>query len=260
MIHPGLCSITFREHSPRQIVEMVAEAGLAGIEWGGDIHCPHGDVAVAKEVGAMTLDAGLAVSSYGSYFRPGAAEGKDSPPFKAVLDSAVAMGAPLIRIWAGGLASDAPEADEAYRAAVADETRRISRDAEEEAGIGIALECHAGSLTDTLQSTLRLLAAVDDDNVTCYFQPPFGSAKPDNMTAIEALASKLSNVHVFHWLQTPADKIDHRPLAEGRDDWLAYLAEIEAVPGDRWALLEFVRDGSEDAFFDDAATLKRWLS
>ena len=66
-------------------------------------------------------------------------------------------------------------------------------------------------------------------------------------------------MHVFHWLRTAEDKIDRRPLEEGDEDWLNYLAEASAVPGDRWALLEFVRDGDLDAFRADAATLIRWL-
>ncbi len=258
MIHGGLCSITFRDLSPKQIVEAVAKAGLAGIEWGGDVHCPHGDVAVARDVGAMTRDAGLAVSSYGSYYRAGAdIDGPELPVFDAVLQSALALEAPLIRIWAGHIGS--AEADEAYWSVVADDARRIAATAEA-FGTGIAFEYHAGSLTDTLPSTLRLLALVDHDNVSTYWQPPFGSTRQPNLTAIEALAGKLSNLHVFHWLPTPADKIDRRPLAEGDEDWLNYLAEVAAIPGGRWALLEFVANGELEAFYADAAALKTWLA
>ena len=233
---------------------------MAGIEWGGDVHCPHGHVAAAGEAAAMTREAGLAVASYGSYYRAGpAAGGKDSPEFGAVMESAVALEAPLIRIWAGSVGSGSTEADPAYWAAVADDARRVSRLAAAE-GVAIAFEFHAGSLTDTLTSTLRLLALIDDDNVSCYWQPPLGSKRQPNLTAIEALGEKLSNLHVFHWLPAAADKIDRRPLAEGDQDWLNYLAEASAIPGDRWALLEFVADGELDAFVADAAALIRWLA
>ena len=50
----GLVSITFREKSPEEIVGLVVEAGLDGIEWGGDVHVPHGDLAKAREVRANT--------------------------------------------------------------------------------------------------------------------------------------------------------------------------------------------------------------
>ena len=256
MIFTGLCSITFRDLSPRQIVDAVVEAGLRGIEWGGDIHCPHGDVETATTVGAMTRDAGLAVSSYGSYYRVGGpAAGKESPAFEGVLESAMAMEAPMIRVWAGSKGSK--DADAAYRAIIVEDAQRIA-EAAEAAGIRIGLEYHAGSLTDTLESTLQLLAAIDHDNVSTYWQPPFGSAKADNLTAIQALGEKISNLHVFHWTVAPGDKIDHRPLAEGHDDWIDYLAEASAIPGGRWALLEFVRDGKLEAFTADAAALTRW--
>jgi len=43
MIKIGLVSISFRDLFPKQIVDMVAEVGLDAIEWGGDVHVPHGD-------------------------------------------------------------------------------------------------------------------------------------------------------------------------------------------------------------------------
>lgn len=54
MLLPGLVSITFRKLSPGEIVELVATAGLVGIEWGGDVHVPHGDFARAAEVRKLT--------------------------------------------------------------------------------------------------------------------------------------------------------------------------------------------------------------
>ena len=65
----GLVSITFRQLSAEKIVGLVSAAGLQGIEWGGDIHVPHGDVKRAEEVKRMTLDSGLEVSAYGSYYK-----------------------------------------------------------------------------------------------------------------------------------------------------------------------------------------------
>ena len=69
MIKAGICSITFRRKNPDEIVRLAEQAGLDAIEWGGDVHVPAGDTAVARRVGQITLDAGLSVSSYGSYER-----------------------------------------------------------------------------------------------------------------------------------------------------------------------------------------------
>src|SRR5215212_11999351 len=105
MLTSGLVSVTFRPLAPREIVQLAAAAGLRGIEWGGDIHVPHGDLQAARAVRQITADAGLQVLAYGSYFRfqPAAA-------FEPVLETALALGAPLIRIWAGSQPSAATDA------------------------------------------------------------------------------------------------------------------------------------------------------
>ncbi len=102
MIRPGLVSVTFRKLTPREIVTAAVQAKLQGIEWGGDVHVPHGKIDVAREVAAMTRDAGLAISSYGSYYRLGD-EAKDLLP--RVIETAIALGAPVVRVWAGRVGS-----------------------------------------------------------------------------------------------------------------------------------------------------------
>ena len=63
MISSGLVSVTFRKLSPAEIVDLVRQAGLNCIEWGGDIHVPHGDCVRAREVRQRTLAAGLTVAA-----------------------------------------------------------------------------------------------------------------------------------------------------------------------------------------------------
>ena len=46
-LQPGLCSVTFRRCSAAEIVELATRAGLRCIEWGGDVHVPHGDLRTA---------------------------------------------------------------------------------------------------------------------------------------------------------------------------------------------------------------------
>ena len=38
---PGLCSVSFRENSPEEILQAMADAGLWYIEWGSDVHAPY---------------------------------------------------------------------------------------------------------------------------------------------------------------------------------------------------------------------------
>ena len=232
MIRPGLTSITFRQLSADEVIHWAAEAQLEGIEWGGDIHVPHGQVEQARQVAARTRDAGLAVSSYGSYYRVGH---DDPDPFAGVLETAVALDAPILRVWAGRLASD--KADAAYRAGVAGDGRRIAELARE-AGIRIACEWHGNTLTDTPESARALFEAVDHANFRTYWQPPKRLSPEQCMADLDAAMPRLIGLHVFFW---DAETVEKRPLSEGRSAWQQFLARA-ATAGDMFALLEFVID------------------
>ena len=145
MIYSGACSVTFRQLKPEEIVDLVVRAGLDVIEWGGDVHVPHGDVHRARQVQQMTADAGIRVASYGSYYTLAGGE-KEEPDFSRVLETAVALGAPMIRVWAGDKGS--ANTDETYRQLVVDETCRIADLAATE-DIAISYEFHSGTLTDS---------------------------------------------------------------------------------------------------------------
>jgi hypothetical protein len=41
--------------------------------------------------------------------------------------------------------------------------------------------------------------------------------------------------------------------------WLQYLPKIAAAPGNRFALIEFVKNDKPENFLQDAAALKKWL-
>jgi sugar phosphate isomerase/epimerase len=251
---PGLVSVTFRGLPPREIVDLVRRVRLAGIEWGGDIHVPHGDIGRAIEVGAMTRDAGLAVAAYGSYYHVGESEG-EGLEFARVLETAVALGAPLIRVWAGRRGS--ADADPAYRDRVAAAARRVGAVAAA-AGVRVAFEFHSGTLTDSTDSAVELMAATTEAGLLTYWQPPVGWTHADHLDSLARLLPHLAHLHVFHWLHT----WERRPLAEGARPWLALLRAAAAAPGGgpRWALLEFVRDDNPAQLAEDAAVLTEWMA
>jgi sugar phosphate isomerase/epimerase len=253
MLRSGLVSITFRKLSVPDIIELARTAGIAGIEWGGDVHVPPGDMAQAREVKRQTVEAGLTVSAYGSYYRllPPAQE---SHPFEAVLATAVGLGAPVIRVWAGNQPSQA--ADAAERARIAAESRRIA-DLAAAQGIAIAYEYHGNTLTDSLDSALALLRAVDHPNVRAFWQPPNGMDPAESRAGLDALAPWVTNIHCFHWWPTSRDR---HALADGEANWRLYFEKIAALPGDRFVSVEFVKDDAPEQFLADAATLKRWLA
>lgn len=252
-LRPGLVSVTFRKLSPELIVELVARAGLSAIEWGGDIHVPHGDVARAEAVRKMTADAGLVVSAYGSYYRC-AAPPEKTPAWQAVQETALALGAPAVRVWAGIMGSASATDDDRRR--VADNLCAICQQA---AGVGLTvdLEYHSNTLTDTLPSALALLKEVNAPNLRSFWQPRHGIDTETSSADIRALAPWLSNVHVFHWWPTPADR---RSLADGMDRWRTFFATLRADGKPHFTSLEFVRGDEPAQFLEDAATLRQLLS
>lgn len=216
MIKPGLVSITFRKLPPETIIALAMENTLAAIEWGGDIHVPHGNIAVARSVAKMTRDSGLKTAAYGSYYH--LIESKSQGlEFRTVLDTAVELEAPLIRIWPGGIASS--QADDNYRKLAIEETQAIAQLAAKQ-NITIAFELHRETLTDTGRSALQLLDAVNCPNVKSLWQPITESSHQNNLRNIELIAPYLTNVHIFYWAPITYDR---RMLSEGIDHWREYL-------------------------------------
>lgn len=261
MFQAGLVSVTFRSKSPQEIVELARRAGLECIEWGGDVHVPHGDLQRAREVRRLTGAAGLRVSSYGSYYR---AWPEEPCPFEQVLETALELGAPLVRIWAGKTGSSGAPPEHYSR--VAEQAHRAAELAAE-AGAAVALEYHNDTLTDTIGSALALVKEVAHPNLGLYWQPRPELSVEQNLAALRALLPWLRCLHVFHWQVDaghPGGYI-RRPLAEGAAGWKQYLSAAaegsEPLPASvpLPGLLEFVREDREDALLEDAASLKAWL-
>jgi len=251
----GLVSITFRKKKQEEIVALVSKGGLQGIEWGGDVHVPHGDMAAAGNARKVTAGKGLEVAAYGSYYRAAHSEPVDKLPFAKVLDTALELGAPTVRVWAGPKGSAA--ATPSDREAVAEDLRRIGSMAAAE-GLTVSLEYHGGTLTDTNESAQALVRDTNHHNIRLYWQPSNGRDFAYCMDGLRAVIKHVSNVHVFYWL-FEAQKMDQRPLAEGTDQWLKYLSELKQGGGRRYAMLEFVRGETDEQFLADAATLRKWV-
>ncbi len=245
---PGLCSVTFRKLPAGAVIDLALAAGLSGIEWGGDVHVPAGDEKTARDTARRCRDEGLAIPSYGTYIRAGATDPQQH--ISPVLDSAAALGATNIRIWAGDKGSAA--ADGGQRKRVADAVRECAAAAEPHS-IRVSLEYHRNTLTDTLASTIDLLAEVDHPNCFTYWQPVPETPADIAVAELRDLSDALSHLHVFHWLSGNV----RRPLAEGETFW---NRAIEGPSGGQWtgaryAFLEFVRDDDPEQFAADAAVL-----
>lgn len=238
----GLCSVTFRGKTPRQVISLAKESGLDCIEWGGDIHVPAGELENARNVGELTRAAGLKTISFGSYYK--CREGED---FKPIAETAAALGASVVRVWSGEKAS-ADLVSSEYAALV----KRIKLAAAEarKKELVIGFEYHGGTCTDSPESALKLLNDVGEDNVRCYFQPAYWLSGSDadrhasDMRALELLRGSIVGVHVYKWRG-----YDRFALADGAEEWRELIAASDPLFYD----LEFVKDDSERQFKEDAA-------
>jgi sugar phosphate isomerase/epimerase len=249
---PGLVSVTFRALSVPEVVALARDCGLRAVEWGGDVHVPLNDLVAARDARQRCADAGLTVSSYGSYYRAGVT---DPAEWDAVPATAVELGAPQIRVWAGNTGSATTSGGQ--RAAVVDAIRAAA-DAAEAAGVRVALEYHPDTLTDTLESAKRLFAEIGHGSVVPYWQPGGAQDVSDAVEEVRALLPALTTAHVFSW--GPGGWSDRLPLAAREDLWSPVLRELGRDGVDRFVLLEFVADDSPEVFRADAATLLGWLS
>ncbi len=242
----GLTSISFRGKTCTEVIGLAKKAGLDGIEWGGDVHVPPENEEGAAQVGQMTREAGLEVLSYGSYYR--LCQGTD---FHPVLRAAKALGAPMIRIWAGSVERET--IDPAYMDQAAGELRRVCALAQGE-GLRVSLEYHRWTLTWHSDSACMLLKKAGAGNLHTYWQPNPDISHAENCCELAEILPWLSSCHVFQGNRGD----ERRPLCEGEDVWRDYYR----IAGDRRrnSLLEFIRGDSAAQLQADAQVLKQWES
>jgi len=247
MMRTGLVSVTFRRKTPQEIIALVHQSGLDGIEWGADVHVLPGDLKGAAAV-RQEMDAhGLLTLSYGSYYRLGSG---DTNGFGQIAETASALGAPNIRVWAG--TSGSLETD-------ADQLARVIEDAWQcagvaaEYGLDVSTEFHGNTLMDSMEASLSFLDRVSHRCMHSYWQPIHPvSEESRHLSEIAALrdTARLKNLHVYHWRQE-----QRLPLQDGQTLWRERIRLVQHCVDA--ALLEFVKDDSPEQFLEDASVLKQ---
>ena len=253
MIKPGLVSITLQRLTVEQVVEQTRASDLIGIEWSADSRVPHGNIEKATYAARITHNLDLEVAAYGSYYRVGTSE-DEGLSFVSVLETAVALEAGIVRIWAGRKNSE--DADEVYWKRIVDESRRIAELAATR-NIRLVYEFHEGTLTNTYESCKRLLEAVNCPNILTYWQPLHGAGAEKNCKGLELIMPWIAGIHIFHWWPTHGTR---HMLDFGQRDWMQYFDKLkEGLSEDIYGLLEFSKDDSVENFKADAVTLKNLI-
>lgn len=241
----GLVSISFRSLTPEQILPLVRNAGLAGIEWGSDVHAPPDNEENLRKIARMQAEAGLVCTSYGTYFRIG----KDMPEeILSYIRAATVLGTDILRLWCG---------TKGYAQYTAEEKEALFADCRALAGyaaqhnVRLCMECHNNTFTDTPEGALELMQAVDSPFFGMYWQPNQYRTVEQNVSYARAIAAYTTQIHVFQWKRE-----EKFPLALGKEEWQRYLSAFE---GEHWLLLEFMPDGKSETLAREAQTLLHWM-
>lgn len=251
MLKCGLVSISFRDLGVQEIIGAAAAASLGVIEWGGDVHAPHGDPAAVALTARLSRENKIATPTYGSYLRLGECSGED---IRAVLSAAERIGAATVRIWGGREATEPGETAAWQR--LVDSAKAVAAEAAAR-GLTAALECHAGTVTERAENALAFIDAVGDPALRSYWQPDRRLSHEQNLAAAKALAPFVDCIHVFNW-----DKWGKYPLAQAKDMWKEYFSVFaqETSARDIPALLEFMPDGKPESLPTEAAALRDIVS
>lgn len=249
----GLVSVSFRSLSCEEIIRITKKSGLDGIEWGGDVHVPPDNPDNAKRIASLMKEAGLLTSAYGSYYRAGTYGENYIEEFRKVLDTAVILGAPVIRIWAGNKGSKKISTEK--RKEIVSECVEIAKAAGKE-NITVSFECHINTLTDNFVSALQLMKETDRENLRMYWQPSEYRSRRYNLEALQNIIPYLTNVHVFNW-PLPAVKL---PLKFASKEWEKYFTLISSDGKEHWCSLEFMPDGKAKSLPKEAQTMKEIYS
>jgi len=239
----GLVSVSFRDKTPREILEKMKEAGLFYIEWGSDVHCVPES---AKEIFNLQKEYGIECSSYGTYFRLGVTP---IEKLKQYIDAAKILGTNILRLWCGDKNSqDYSESEKEALFAECKAAERIAR----ENSVVLCMECHNKTYTNKKESALELMQTVGSPHFKMYWQPGQYTSVSENIAYATLLSPHTEHIHVFNWKEK-----EKYTLRSAKDIWQEYLACFE---GKRTLLLEFMPDGRIETLKTEADALKEIIN
>lgn len=233
----GFTTVTFRNKSIIEIIEIAKKAGVNAIEWGGDVHVANIDDAI--RVRQLMNDNNMITTSYGSYYR---CENFDDIP--ELIKIADALEVPTIRVWCG---SKSPNNDKEYEALIVENLKKLCNSTEK----NITLEYHRNTLTENFGSTLNILNKVNCKNLFTMWQPNPDMSYEDHFIEIKNLKPFIKNIHVFNW-ENMDIKNQRFLLKDNLKKWQDYINLI----GSNNYILEFVKDDIDGNFISDISSLK----
>lgn len=238
----GLVSISFRKHSPQEILSYMREAGLTCVEWGSDVHAPKDNLDRLCEIARLQKEYGIECSSYGTYFRLGTNNVSELDDY---IKAAKILGTDILRLWCGDKNSEDYSNDE--KDCLFNECIAAAKVAELH-NVTLCMECHNWSYTNTKESALELMKTVNSENFRMYWQPNQFREFEENIEYAKKIAPYSKHIHVFKWRGQKKFSLN-----QGIDEWKAF---INCFNGERSLLLEFMPDDRIESLKEEANALK----
>ena len=242
MCRLGLVSVSFREHTPEEILTAMNDAGLTYIEWGSDVHAPCKDTDRILAIAELQRRYGITCSSYGTYFRLGETPLAELPAYIA---AAKMLGTDVLRLWCGKKSGANMTVEE--RESLLDQCRRAAEIAKEH-GVILCMECHQHTFTENPDDAAELMQTVDSPHFRMYWQPFQWLTAAESMAIAKRIAPYVEHIHVFNWKGN-----DRFPLGDALNEWRTYLTAFTAP---RTLLLEFMPDDSLASLKKESDALK----
>jgi 3-dehydroshikimate dehydratase len=256
-VKAGLATIALRDFDIFEIIDLASEAGFEAIEvWGRAPHTP--DVYDEQYWATLRdniLARGMEPAVFGSYVNSAGADFQD----KALMALKItqALGAPIIRVWAGDKEPSAAVEDD-WAGNSANLKWMAERAADK--GITLAMEMHCGTLAFTPEGVLRLIELARADNLKLNYQVA-DPGEPDIERTVRLVGEHSVMVHAQNFIHA-AEGSKHpweRSLVEdGTADYRRLLnllrpygfdgpVEVEFLKGDpdRELMMEAMRADAE---------------
>lgn len=241
----GVASVTFRDKTVSEVVEIAKNAGVSYIEWGADVHVKTADD--AKKAKELCDRNGIKITSYGSYYRVGSHEKEN---WEQICKNAESMGASSVRVWLGSKDSEKTSEDE-YRNLLEDLTNIC--EVAEKYNLLVCPECHDNTFNNNTEAIIRLKKDLNKDNFRTYFQSRYFRFDYD-MDRIEKTFDFIENVHVSY-----RDLIREQRFRKKDKNYLdKILKKLLQMNFGGIVIIEFTKGSKEKNFIKDVEKLRSY--
>ncbi len=241
----GVASVTFRNKTVNQVVEIAKNSGIEFIEWGGDIHVK--TIEDAKLAKKLCDKNNIKISSYGSYYRTGSSDKVD---WEDVCRIASEMGASSVRIWLGN--KDSEIFTESEYKELLEEMKFLCSKAEEY-NLLVCPECHDNTFNNNTDAILKLKNDLNCDNFKTYFQSRYLKINYD-IDRIEKTFDFIENFHVSY-----RDlKLEQRFKRKDKNYLDKLIKKFISMNFNGIVIIEFTKGAKEKNFIKDVRKLKAY--